>query len=343
MLQKRVNFPKSKQKSFLEANKPDNYNWREFSDVLNVNYGTLNKAYRYEYCKMPYSTFKTVCKLNKKSIRNELKIYRAVVRDQETILFKSNFGLSRLKISSVLPPNNEKIKLDISGVNFSRYDKLDNIKLPDSLTPLLAEEVGIHVGDGFLSESRNEYRLKGNKNDEKEYYDRYIRGLYKKLYNLDVPLKEYETTYGFEKASKAIWAFKYKVLGIKPGRKDNMEMLPIIKNSRNTNVLTSFIRGIFDTDGSVSFKSMYGYGPYYPVISVSLKSKKLIDGIYDILKKLGLKPMISPNGESWRIDLCGYERMALYSKAIGWSNPKHLNKVRRWKTKYPKLAMAAVD
>jgi hypothetical protein len=99
---------------------------------------------------------------------------------------------------------------DISPIKLSHYDKIKDLKFPNKLTPELAEEIGIHIGDGFLSKRRNEYRLKGAKS-EKEYYNYFLKKLYKKLYNLNINLKEYENTYGFEIGSQGLWTFKNKI------------------------------------------------------------------------------------------------------------------------------------
>ena len=122
-----------------------------------------------------------------------------------------------------------------------------------------------------------------------------------------------------------------------------MTSFPKIINFNNKAILISFVRGVFDTDGSVSFQSKYNLGNYYPLISLSLKSKKLIDGIYKSLLVLGFKPCVNFDARTyWCIQLYGYENLIKYSKIIGWHNPKHLNKVKKWKIKYPQLSMAVL-
>ncbi len=196
--------------------------------------------------------------------------------------------------------------------------------------------MGMHYGDGFLSKRKNEYRLKGNKN-EREYYDKFIRRLYKNLFNLNINLKEYKDTYGFEIASRGIWTFKNKILGIPAGRKDNIKLPDVIKVN-NKDILSAFIRGLFDTDGCVCFTKRYGnYVNYYPNITLTLKSKDLIFEVAGILEMLGLNPKVSENYTYWRIDLYGYKRLEKYSKIIGWSNPAKINKIKKWKNTYPSL------
>jgi hypothetical protein len=40
----------------------------------------------------------------------------------------------------------------------------------------------------------------------------------------------------------------------------------------------------------------------------------------------------------WHIHLNGYKRLEKYLKLIGWSNSKHLNKIKKWKFSYPEIS-----
>ena len=339
LMEKRVIFPSGKQKDFLIKSKEElNSTWSEFSQKLNVNRTSLEKSYRYEYCSLPYKMFVNICKIKNLSENSILSFYGAKVIDFNPFgvigrkaLGEKRTNLNKFNISFRYKP----LIFNNSEVKSSRYDEEKGLKFPNKLTPELAEEIGMSIGDGFLSNRKYEYRLKGNKN-EREYYDFFIKPLYKKLFNLNLNIKEYETTYGFEIASKGLWNFKKKVLGIPSGRKDNIGV-PEIVRVNNVKILTSFIRGLFDTDGSVSFSNRYGYGNYYPTISIAFKSKRLIVDVMEILQMLGLKPTITRKEPYWRLYMNGYERLEKYSKLIGWSNQKYIDKVLKWKRQYPDL------
>jgi len=339
LMEKRVIFPKGKQKDFISNSKMElKLTWPELSKELDINRNTLEKSYRYEYCNFPYKLLTKICKLRDISENKILNNYKAKIVDFDPleIIGRNAFGEKRTKLSDIKIIFNSKSQIfDTSEIKISRYDKEKELKLPRKLTPELAEEIGISIGDGFLSNKRYEYRLKGNKN-EKDYYDSFIKLLYKKLFNLDLNIKEYENTYGFEIASKGFWTFKNKVLKIPSGRKDNINIPDVVKIN-NIKILTSFIRGLFDTDGSVSFLNRYGYNKYYPRISIAFKSKNLIVEVMEILQMLGLEPKISKKEPYWQIYLNGYDRLEKYSNLIGWSNPKNINKVLKWKKQYPKL------
>jgi len=333
-----VVFPEGKQKEFLRiVKKYSKLTWVELGNKINVNGGTLKAAYQFEKCSLPYAVLKNIISFQgttEEAINTE---YGAEII--ESITGKGHYGISRVKLPEVdITFDKKPEKLDTSQVNFSACDiKKKNLKLPTKLTPSLAEEIGAHLGDGFLSGDKYEYRLKGNKN-EKKYYDQFVKKTFKELYNIDLNIKEYETTYGFELCSKGLWEFKNKVLGIPAGRKNDIRIPEVIKVN-NQEILCSFIKGLFDTDGCVSFLDYKTHGNHYPVISFSSRSKFLVQETGEILNMLGLKPTFSDDKKYYYIYLYGYKRLEIYTKMIGWSNSKHTDKVIQWKQNYPELGM----
>ncbi len=337
-MKKRVNFLKGNQKKLIKDLKNKlNLNWRNLAEELNINKNTLSKAYTFELCDIPYNTFKEIIKLLGKNEKNILKEYNGKIKDEVLIIGRKCFGEQKKILSPIkIIFKNKNLILNTSRINYSKKDIIKKIKLPKKLTPELAEEIGMQFGDGFLSEKRYDYRLKGNPKDEKEYYIYYIAPLFKKLYNVDLKLKESYQTFGFELYSKAIWEFKTKVVCIKPGRKENI-FIPKKLKVNNKEILCSFIRGLFDTDGSLCFKTKYGYERYYPEIGISLISKNLIKEVGEILQMLGFNPGIYFNKKYGRISIYGINALKRYEKLIGWSSQKNLNKLNDWKNRYPQL------
>ena len=337
-MEKRVNFSEGKQKDFFKYVKlTSNFSWKELADKLKVNESTLSKAYRFGVCDIPYDLFRRILNVINKDESTLLREYCGKILNEELVIGRKVFGEGRKILSEIkLDYKNNPSNFDISKVNFSKYDLERGIKLPKNLTPELAEEIGMHFGDGFLSGERYEYRLKGNPKDEKEYYQGYIKPLFKKLFNFEINLKDFKTSYGFELRSKAIWEFKTRILGIKSGNKFNLYVPKILKVN-DVKIISAFLRGLFDTDGTVCFKSKYGYENYYPSIEITLISKKVIKDVAEMLKMLGFDPKISPTRNCERISLNGISRFKKYEQLIGWSSPKNLNKVNEWKFQYPEL------
>ncbi len=340
-MEKRVIFPRGKQKKFLlELKIKSKLTWMQLSKILNIKKQTLEKSYTHELCSLPYFVFPQMCDILNVPKNKIMNKYHIKLVNFNPIIGRKAFGENRTTLPNLKIDFNTPIPLfDCSAIKRNKFDADKNFKFPNKLTPKLAEEIGMHYGDGFLSNEKFEYRLKGNKN-ERAYYDCFIKKLYKNLFGLDLNMKEYETTYGFELYSKAFWLFKTQILKIPAGRKDNIKFPEIIKTN-DIDILCSFIRGVFDTDGCISFIKKYReFGNYYPSISLSLKSKDLIIGVAEILSMLGLEPKIylSTKEECHQIYLNGYKRLETYSKLIGWHNPKNINKVINWKNKYPLLS-----
>lgn len=152
-----------------------------------------------------------------------------------------------------------------------------------SLTPELAEIAGIHAGDGHLRNRKNEFELSGNV-DEREYYDLHVIPLFNKVFFLDIKGKYYPTkgTYGFSVSDKNL-SSSLTSLGFPKGNKSLVVSIPSqILSSSDSTLHFSFLRGIFDTDGSVTFdKKIYNKDSFkkirhfYPRIMFTTVSKNL--------------------------------------------------------------------
>ncbi len=343
-MKKRVRFSSENQKRFIQYIKEkSDLSWKELSNLIGINESTLSKSYRFALCDIPYDIFKKMIRMINENEGNLLKKFIGKIRKEELVIGRKVIGEQKKILYPIkITFKNKNVKLNNSIVNYSNFDINKGIKLPNKLTPELAEEIGMQFGDGFLSAKRYDYRLKGNPKDEKEYYLKYIKPLFKKLYNINLKIKDFGDSFGFEVSSKALWEFKTKVIGITPGRKNNISIPKILKIN-NIRILTALIRGLFDTDGSLSFKTKYGYEKYYPEIRISLISKKLINEIGKILQMLGFNPNIYLNGRYGRISINGIAALKKYEKLIGWSSQKNLNKVNAWRNRYPQLDKNMAD
>ena len=338
-MNKRVEFSKGHQKKFItDLRAKSKLKWKELASKLEIKEGTLSKSYMFELCSIPYKLFKRIITITNVTEEEILKKFNGKIVDEKFVIGRKVFGERKKILNPIdIKYSNHNLELDTSKINYSRYDIKKNIKLPNKITPELAEEMGMHLGDGFLSNKKYEYRLKGNQNDEKEYYSNFIKPLFKKLYNIEINLKDYGDSFGFETYSKALWEFKTKVLKLKAGKKVYIAKMPDILKVNNPKILGAFIRGLFDTDGCISFKTKYGYNKYYPGIDLSLASKPLIKDTAKILKMLGLNPNVYFNKQGGMIYINGVDAFKRYENLIGWSNPKNLNRIEEWKKRYPKL------
>ncbi len=212
------------------------------------------------------------------------------------------------------------------------------IKLP-KFSKELAEETGIHIGDG----SMNLYRS-GNKNhwgyvysshlvDDKEYRD-YVKNLMKLLYNLYPYEKTKNNCTCLVYTKKDLILFKQKV-GLPMGKKTEI-IIPdwIMKDSIYAK---NCVRGIVDTDGCIRFRKPFkGTKRSYPNIKICNVSEPLIKQLEQIFKDFGLKPSIYHEirdvGNTLHVlNLNGLDNLNKYLTNFGFSNNKHIKKYLFWK------------
>ena len=217
---------------------------------------------------------------------------------------------------------NQRAILDNKDVIFSKSDKIKNIVLPTEMSVDLAEEIGIHLGDGCLRDKRNYFSVKTNKIEEKYMID-FLFPLYKRLYNIDLKLMRLPSVVGFESYSRAISEFKNKVLKICKGKKiHRIEVPKAVLETKNKEVYRAFIRGLFDTDGCAYISKSKNN---YPIITITIKSAKLINQVNEMFLKLGFIPY---KGE-WVINLNGNLMVSKWAKEISSNNPKNLAKLQQ--------------
>jgi len=240
------------------------------------------------------------------------------------------------------------MKLDISTVNFSRFDNIRSIHLPTKMTTELAEDIGVMIGDGNIGLYRRgtttDYVVgcTGNLVDEKRYYKEHLRNLKLKLFgaNFGYYEKISDSTCYLKLNSKCLLEFYTKVIGLPIGRKTNIKIPNKIFS--NKQFIAACMRGLGDTDMSLSFKRRWKKEKFYPVIKLSTCSKPLVNSINEALCLLGFSPSICLDIKKYDIRYAkGFisHEIALYGKLaidkwfniIGSNNPKTMYKYDFWK------------
>ena len=153
----------------------------------------------------------------------------------------------------------------------------------------LAEETGIHIGDGSMNVykgNRHFYTVACHKEDDKLYMDNLVLPLIKRVYE-KTPKPRYwsKGTYGFRICSVDIVKFKNEVLGLPLGKKKDITIPESIK--QNEYYIRRFLRGLFETDGSLTL--WWTNNKWYPRIYFSSISKKLAIEVKDVLTKMGFR------------------------------------------------------
>ena len=241
------------------------------------------------------------------------------------------------------------MELDLSKVDFSRKDIKLNIKIPKKLTKKLVYFIGIHVGDGTLSfnKSKHNYIIgyTGHFIDEYSFHQETLIPLIKYLFNKDVQIKKdlrkNRNSVRTYLKSKAIFTFLSHTIGLTVGSKKNSGVPKIIKKS-NKNIKAHFLRGLADTDFSLTFKNKSKNSHSYPTISFSSASKTLVKETNKFLleqsfstcylstrRKYYSKRNIYYIGSD--IDINGRSNLDLWMRKIGFTSPKHITKYLVWK------------
>ncbi len=216
----------------------------------------------------------------------------------------------------------------------------------------IAEFLGWHMGDGCISITKrySEYTLTGDIKEERQFYEDIIiptfNKIFKDILKKPVILKHYKSVgvcgiYIFDREFVSVLQERFN---IKHGKKLNVG-IPI-KFKSNTEK-KNFLRGIFDTDGSIYFcksniktrkESLNSIFHYKPKIKLATISKKLIDDVYKLLVELGYGPRLykprkqRKNEKFMHAIVLDTKRDTMkWIKEIGFKNMKHTSKINVWK------------
>ncbi len=216
------------------------------------------------------------------------------------------------------------------------------------VTPELAELCGIHAGDGYLrlrERNRGEVQISGHI-EEKDYYDKHVIPLVNNLFELNIKGKFFRNNlYGFVCYQKILRNVLIS-LGFPLGNKSSVVKVPKeIINSEDEEILCRFLRGLFDTDGNLSFRKSYaGINSFnkkynhYPKITITTISKDLAEDIIKILHKLDFlfnyhsrDSKKEKEKRKYIISISGIDGLERWMRLVGMKNSVKLSRYFIWK------------
>lgn len=233
---------------------------------------------------------------------------------------------------------NNRISFPTIQIDLKKKGRYHTVRLPKEVTEELAEEVGMHISDGYMGVNKGTSLIQysGHAIDDFPYYTFRFVPLLKKL--LGTSRIKYRGVKG-EKSlnitirSKQLGFFKHKVLGLPNGKKRNITIPNyFLKDLR---IIRAVLRGLFDGDGSITFKSKDGLAHTYPVMSYSSISKELMRQLQDLLRKLGFQvpdKLYDKKDGTFILSMNGDTNYEKWMCTIGFNNPKHLTKVLLYET-----------
>ncbi|MFA7708254.1 MAG: LAGLIDADG family homing endonuclease [Candidatus Pacearchaeota archaeon] len=216
-----------------------------------------------------------------------------------------------------------------------------------NITPEIAEICGIHAGDGYLrcrEGNKGEVQICGSL-EEKEYYNNHVIPLLNNLFNLSINGKTFSSTYGFVCYNRLVRE-TFLELGFPQGKKSDSVRVPkIILDSKNKELFCRFLRGIFDTDGNLSFRKSYaGINKFnikynqYPTIRLTTISKFLAEDIIRMLHELDIlffyfnhDTKKENEKRKYLITISGIDGLEKWMELIGMKNPVKLSRYLVWK------------
>lgn len=230
------------------------------------------------------------------------------------------------------------MQIDLSNIKLKRIDVKRGLILPEKITPELAEETGLHIGDGSMNFYKNDnvlkgfYSLRGHIIDDRPHYEERIKELYQNIYNLRIPIREMPLTgvFGFQIWSDPLVNFKNRILDLPLGKKLNVKIPSQFLKKEELSI--AVIRGIYDTDGNLYLEKKNR--KLYPRIEITSVSKELSMQIHRLLRKLNLRATIytePKKQKNWNnrhhISVRGEEMLEKFFRIIEPQNPKHLKKI----------------
>jgi intein/homing endonuclease len=202
--------------------------------------------------------------------------------------------------------------------------------------------LGFHSGIRKNGKKFVKYEIIVSGNSKEKDYMVHVANLFQSLFNLRLHYKEDSSGNGvmLRAYSKGVNDFLNKICGLPHNKKTNLVRIPQIIKSSGLNMKYAFLRGLADTDYSVTFKNKTLKGHSYPVIKGAFKSKNLVIDLERLYADIGFR--YCTQYDTTRYDkrfgfttiniiyLNGKNNFIKWVNRIGFSNRKFQRKVEKW-------------
>ena len=182
----------------------------------------------------------------------------------------------------------------------------------------LAEIIGVLNGDGHISKDKKEICIVGNKHEKD--YALYLKKLFSTKLHIDFNLFFYGNCFKLRAYSIELSKFLIMNYNLPNGNKLGKLHIPR-KIFVNRNLLTSYIRGLFDTDGTLYNRRKDDY-----VIEISSADKNYLIEIKSALESLNFKVSLLKN----HVAIYKQDEIVKFFGLIKPANSKHLKKYQNF-------------
>ena len=195
----------------------------------------------------------------------------------------------------------------------------------------LCEFVGTVIGNGNLWTDGSRYRveLTGDPKLDEEYFC-HLSAISSRLFEKKPYLMRVrQRGLRWRLQSKDAYSLLIE-LGLPSGKgKSHKVTIPEAILQKEWSLTKWTIRGIMDTDGTIFFsKKTYGE-PIYPTIELRTCSPKLAEQMDKLLSQQSFRVRTRGNErDGFQVALYGTAMLRKWTTEIGFSNPKHINKLK---------------
>ena len=202
-----------------------------------------------------------------------------------------------------------------------------------------AELCGALIGDGWIQKNGNAMFISGYQTEDREYYGKRIVQLLRTTLGREIRPRKfpYWNTYGIGIYRNAEIK-KFIGFGMPTGKKGTKTDIPKIIQKSDIENKKAFLRGLFDTDGTMY--PMRQNGKYTRLrLRISLISGKLINSVKMICDELGIKySNPSPRkvgkrrpNKTYIFEINKKDSIEKWFSIVKSQNPKHTTKFYLWK------------
>jgi len=206
------------------------------------------------------------------------------------------------------------------------------LRTPEHISPQLAYFLAMLIGDGSVGTlDRPTIYMVGHSVDERSFYDSIIIPLIGKLFGVQPYsyTRKRKQAYALHFKSRRLVEYLVDEIGF-PNKKEP-KRVPIAISSAPESIVLAFIRGLFDSDGSLIFSKKTYSNYQYPSIEIKSVNRRLAYSTTRMLSVLGFRASLGRSVESWVVRINGCEMLELWMTRIGSWNVKHLTKYLLWK------------
>ena len=202
------------------------------------------------------------------------------------------------------------------------------------LSPELCEFVGMFIGDGFTRQYHNHYltQFTGDARYETEYFRYVLAPIAQRLFNISPHFKTFENTLRMSFYSKSLFFLFTERFQMPLGKKSLTVKIPEEIIGGRQDLLTGVLRGIADAEGTVYFDLRSIYNMPYPRIQICTTSQSLARQIAEMLRRMKYKIYVREDTRAehigFYIEIYGLAQLQKWLREIGFSNKKHLDKIR---------------